>query len=238
MNAVTAAGAMAPVIGLSELSFELGAGELMIVEPERHVETVSLFDVAAGLMGPETGVVQFCGQDWQRMGLFAQSAARGRIGRIFAVEGWVSNLSVFENIALSQRHHTTRSDRELQREAAALLERIGMSDCLAERPHVLSHGELRRAQWVRAFMGEPALLLLNAPLLDVRPDDQAPLLELLCEARARGVAAMWKSRDAASWSGEEAGSDVTRVRFSGGKLLKQDSDDGPVGECRQREMKR
>jgi phospholipid/cholesterol/gamma-HCH transport system ATP-binding protein len=229
MEAVTVAGATAHVTGLSELSFGLGAGELMIVEPERHVETVSFFDVAAGLIHPDAGVVQFCGQDWRRMGLFAQSAARGRIGRIFAVEGWVSNLSIFENIALSQRHHTTRPDQDLQREAATLLERIGLRDCLAERPHVLSRGELRRAQWVRAFMGEPALLLLNAPLLDVRPDEQVPLLELLCEARSRGVAAMWKSRDAASWSGEEAGGAVVRVGFSGGKLLKPDSDDGPVG---------
>ncbi|MBL7077821.1 MAG: ATP-binding cassette domain-containing protein [Kiritimatiellae bacterium] len=218
MKQVTVAGASANVTALTDVSVVLMPGGLLVLEPERHVDTVSFYDVASGLISPDDGVVCFCGEDWQRMGLFSQSAARGRVGRIFEVEGWVSNLSMFENIALSQRHHTMRSDRKLRKAIGALLERIGLRDCLADRPHVLSRGELRRAQWVRAFLGEAALLLLNAPLLDVRPEDQPVLIDLVREARARGAAVVWKSCDAAPWSGREGFEDAVHGTLSVGRL--------------------
>jgi len=225
VDAVTVEGATAHITALTELSFELNAGELLVVVPERHVDTVSLYDVAAGLIAPDRGTVCFDGGDWQRMGLFDQSAVRGRIGRIFEVEGWVSNLNIFENIALSQRHHTTRPDGELREAIGRLCERIGLRDCLAERPHALARGERRRAQWVRALLGQPDLLLLNAPLLDVRVDDQAVLFELLAEARGRGTAVMWKSRDRASWKGQPGFEDAVIHLLVNGRL-ERDARDG------------
>ena len=159
------------------------------------------------------------------MGLFGQGAARGRIGRIFEAEGWVSNLDMYENIALSQRHHTSRSDRKLREAARELMVQIGLHDCLADRPHFLSRGDLRRAQWVRAFLGNAVLLLLDAPLQDVRPDDQAALVNLVGEARARGAAVIWKSRDAASWKGKQGFEDAMHGRFSGGRLVMSNADE-------------
>ncbi len=222
LEEVTAKGALTRVSDLTEMSLSIGAGDMLILEPERHVETVSFYDVASGLIAPDAGVVRFCGIDWQRMGFFQQSAARGRIGRIFEVEGWVSNLDIYENITLSQRHHTTISERELHVAVQELRERIGLRDCMAERPHLLSRSDLRRAQWVRAFLGDPVLLLLNAPLLDIRPDDQSVLFELIGEARSRGAAVVWKSRDALAQQGGQGLDGATRGRLSGGKLLLSD----------------
>ncbi len=226
---VTVTGGESHVKDLTDVSLSLGAGELLVLEPERHVETVSFYDAASGLIAPEKGVVRFCGADWQRMGLFQQNAARGRIGRIFEVGGWVSNLDMFENVALSQRHHTGRSDRELRKSALELMDRIGLRDCLAERPHGLSRGELRRAQWVRACLGDAVLLLFNAPLLDIRPDDQAALVELVGEARTRGAAVVWKSRDAASWRGKQGFEDAVHARFECGRLRVSNADEEGTG---------
>ena len=198
IEAVTVPGPASNVLGLTNISLQVAGGDLVLLEPEHHVETVSLYDVASGLIDPVEGAVRFDGVDWRRMGLYRSCAQRVRIGRIFAVEGWVSNLSMYENIALAQRHHTYRRDPDLRRAALALLERIGLHDCLDQRPHMLSRGQRRRAQWVRAFMGTPDLLLLNAPLLDVRPEDHAPLVALMTEARTRGAAVVWKSREAAA----------------------------------------
>ncbi len=227
---VTVSGTPTHVGDLAGISLSLAAGALLVLEPEHHVETVSFYDVVSGLIVPDQGVVRFCGEEWRRMGLFGQSAARGRIGRIFEVEGWVSNLDMYENIALSQRHHTTRSDRDLRNEMQKMMERIGLRDCVADRPHVLSRGELRRAQWVRAFMGDALLLLLNAPLLDIRPEDQPVLIELVCEARARGAAVIWKSRDAASWTGKQGFEDAIHGQLSGGRLLMADGNGESTGQ--------
>lgn len=219
LDAVTVSDRASHVSDLTDLTLTLNGGELLVVEPERHVETVSLYDVLAGLIAPEQGTVSFMGTDWQAMGLFSQSEARGRMGRIFEVEGWVSNLNIFENIALSQRHHTTRSDSELREEIVLLCERIGLRDCLADRPHGLSRSDRRRAQWVRAFLGTPDLLLLNAPLRDVPPDDHAVLGGVLAAARARGAAVVWKSPDAAALKEESLFDEARWSRLTGGRLV-------------------
>jgi phospholipid/cholesterol/gamma-HCH transport system ATP-binding protein len=218
MDHVTVAGEDPHVTALTDVSLALGAGDLLVVVPERLVETVSLYDVASGLIAPDSGRVLFGGRDWHSLGLFGQSAARGRIGRIFEVEGWVSNLSMFENIALSPRHHTLRSDRELRRDILGMFARIGLRDCLEERPHVQARSDLRRAQWVRAFLGTPELLLLNAPLQDIRPEDHAALFGLLGAARARGAAAIWKGRDAASWMGQPGFEGAVLCELKAGRL--------------------
>jgi phospholipid/cholesterol/gamma-HCH transport system ATP-binding protein len=218
LDGVSVTGASAHVVDLVDLSVSVGPGDLLVIEPERHVETVSLDDVASGLIAPDAGVVRFRGDDWQEMGLFAQSAARGRIGRIFESGGWVSNLDMYENIALSARHHAGSSDHALRRAARTLMERVGLHDCLAERPHHLSRSDLRRAQWVRAFLGDALLLLLNEPLLDIRPDTHPALLELVGAARARGAAVVWTSRDSAAWEGTQGFEDAVHGRFEGGRL--------------------
>ncbi|NQU40447.1 MAG: ATP-binding cassette domain-containing protein [Lentisphaerae bacterium] len=222
LDAVTVADPERSVMDLTDISLQLNRGDLLVVVPERHVETVSLYDVVSGLLTPDQGGVLFMGVDWQSMGLFGQSEARGRLHRVFEIEGWVSNLNVFENIALSERHHSARPDDELRQEMRMLLERVGLRDCLADRPHTLSRSERRRAQWVRAFMGAPDLLLLNAPLLDAAPVHHAALFALLAESLARGAAAIWKSQDATNLR-DEAGFKAARwSELAGGRMVEQE----------------
>jgi phospholipid/cholesterol/gamma-HCH transport system ATP-binding protein len=194
------------------------------------VETVSLYDVASGLIEPDGGEVRFLGNEWRRMGLFTQSAMRGRIGRMFEVEGWVSNLDMFENIALAERHHTSRPDRDLRAEVRELLDRVGMRDCLADRPHMLSPSQRRRAQWVRAFLGTPDLLLLNAPLVDVQLADHPPIFDLIEAARARGAGVIWRSRDPRGWKGRSGFEQVCCREMKGGRL--QGASSGETGGLR------
>ena len=47
------------------------------------------------------------------MSAWQQGTMRGHIGRVFVTPGWVSNLTVRENILLAQRHHTQRPDGEI-----------------------------------------------------------------------------------------------------------------------------
>ncbi len=218
MDAVTVSGSTAHIRDLVDVSLVLQGGELLVVTPERHAETVSLNDVLSGLIAPDRGEVRFMGKNWRRMGLFAESAARGRIGRVFEVEGWVSNLDMYENISLSQRHHTTRPDRALRKAIGESFDRVGLRDFLGERPHMLSRSERRRAQWVRAFLGKPDLLLLNAPMLDVQPAEQPPLFEWIEEARRGGAGVVWQSRQELSWKGQPGFADARCCEMKDGRL--------------------
>jgi phospholipid/cholesterol/gamma-HCH transport system ATP-binding protein len=103
--------------GLWSSSFQLNPGELLLLRIERENERLPLADATEGLVPPTQGSVMFLGQDWQRMSADLASAQRGRIGRLFEDEGWISDLEVDQNIMLSQRHHTARSEEDIMDEA-------------------------------------------------------------------------------------------------------------------------
>ena len=137
----------------------------MPVSAEVDLEYRDLLDIALGLTPPVSGRVLFRGRDWRDMNAFESSAARGDMGVVFEQRGWISSLTVIENIVLRVRHHTTRSEQDIHAEVAELLEVAGLAGSvdLELRPDVVSHRRLRPLEWVRACMGAPAVILLAYP---------------------------------------------------------------------------
>ena len=73
--------------GLWNVSFELNAGELLLVRIERENERLPLADATEGLVSPVQGTVTFLGADWQRLSADHAAAHRGKIGRLFEDDG-------------------------------------------------------------------------------------------------------------------------------------------------------
>ena len=193
---------------IEHVDLVVGPGDCVMVRQEAASQEAVLFDLAEGLRRPHDGCVRFLGRDWRRLSAFESARQRGRIGRVFETMGWVSNLNVYENIVLSQRHHTARGEDELREETEALVLRAGFAGIPHCRPHLLRRDELRRAQWVRAFLGEPALVLLERPQQDVKDDGAAVLWELIEETRARGGAVVWLGPEA----GVRPAGDISGIR--------------------------
>ncbi|MCA1810158.1 MAG: organic solvent ABC transporter ATP-binding protein, partial [Lentisphaerae bacterium] len=133
--------------------------------------------------------------DWSRIDQDQALRLRAQIGRVFDWHGWVSNLDVIENITLAQRHHTRRSLREITEEAQALASAFNLPEVPRGRPAAVPHRDLRRAEWVRAFMGRPALVCLERPGMGVAGEHLASLARAVNELCARGGAALWLAAD-------------------------------------------
>ena len=176
---------------LVDASLVLRPGDLAVVRLEADAVRLPLADAACGLVEPGVGSVRFGGQDWCRMGFGRAARERGRIGRTFEGLGWVANLDVDENVMLSQRHHTRRSDADLVAEAAALAGALGLPDLPRSRPAQTRRPVLARAALARAFMGDPALLLLERPEVGLYPEVMTALAEAVRSARRRGAAVLW-----------------------------------------------
>ncbi|MFH0952710.1 MAG: ATP-binding cassette domain-containing protein [Verrucomicrobiota bacterium] len=210
-------------VGLAGVSFSLGSGELMAVRVEAGQARIPLADAAEGLVEPGSGRVTFLGEDWLAMPPVRASTQRGRIGRVFERYGWISNLDVDENITLAQRHHTTRPLPEIEEEAERLVKMFGLPDLPRMRPALMKRADLRRAEWARAFLGGPVLVILEEPTRDVYADAVASLARAVEEARARGAAVMLISSDAQAWPTAAAGA-THRFEFKGGRLLPREKE--------------
>jgi len=185
---------------LCEVSFALGPGGAAVVKTETdnrmgEVEYCPLADAAQGLLLCGPGEVCFLGQDWASRTPLEQARARGRIGRVFAFNGWVHNLNVMENLTLAGRMHGRRPARELEAAAVTLAGRLGLEGVPAARPDAVRKGILRRLEWVRAFLGEPALVIVERPEAGVPRDALDALFETAAESGSRGAALLWITQD-------------------------------------------
>lgn len=170
------------------ISFRLGSGELMLVQVEPGNEQLPLADAAEGLAEPNEGGVVFLGERWSTATPDRQLGLRGRIGRVFDGPGWISNLNVLENLTLSQRHHTPRPVPDIMAEAQSLAKSFALTEVPVGRPAVILRRDLRRSEWIRAFLGQPSLILLERPTLGVAVEHVPLLMQAVEEARARGAA--------------------------------------------------
>jgi phospholipid/cholesterol/gamma-HCH transport system ATP-binding protein len=127
------------------------------------------------------------------------AALRGRIGRVFASGSWVGFLDVATNILLPRLHHTRDDPSDLRERATALSCAFGLPGLPLVRPGVLAASDLARAACVRAFLGDPMLVLLESPVQGRFTSLVPPLLDALAAARDRGAAAIWFTRSDLVW---------------------------------------
>jgi len=180
------------------VSFRLMPGDLARVQLEPGNEQLPLADAAEGLIEPDEGSVAFMGERWPEMTPDRELALRARIGRVFYGHGWISNLNVLENLILAQRHHTSRPDPEIMAEAQDLARSFGLREVPAGRPALVLQRDLRRAEWIRAFLGQPALILLERPMFGVAMEHRPKLIRAVEDGRTRGAAVLWIHDDNAT----------------------------------------
>lgn len=173
------------------LDLTLLPGDLALIDPADEPHEHAIADAARGLTLPARGEVRFLGRPWSALTSNQANALRGRIGHTFRRGGWVPYLSVADNIALGQLHHTRRPLDEVLNEGAGLAVHFGLPGLPGELPGEVPVAELLRAAQVRAFLGRPALLVLESPAGGLIPGLLAPLINAIREARDRHAAVLW-----------------------------------------------
>jgi phospholipid/cholesterol/gamma-HCH transport system ATP-binding protein len=182
-----------------EIHLRLMAGELALVDARHSARPAWLADLCCGLLPLAAGSARFLDHDWSAMPDDYAAALRGRIGRVFASGSWVGFLDVATNILLPRLHHTRDDPSDLRERATALSCAFGLPGLPLVRPGVLAASDLARAACVRAFLGDPMLVLLESPVQGRFTSLVPPLLDALAAARDRGAAAIWFTRSDLVW---------------------------------------
>lgn len=149
---------------LDGVSVHVDAGELLIVLGPSGAGKSSLLAVCGGLRTPTSGKVWIDGTDITGLKPAALTNLRRRhIGFVFQQSNLVPSLSALDQLLLLV-HMQGRKPRAADRDKAlALLEEVGMAEKKRRRGNQLSGGERQRVGIARAFMTDPALLLVDEP---------------------------------------------------------------------------
>jgi len=138
-----------------------------------------------------SGRILFEGVSWEYRSTYGLLANRGKIGWVVSQPAWVNNLNLLENVLLRPLHHTKTPRAELLAQAQELAYAVGLPEVPAGRMSTIETSKLRRAEWVRAFLGRPSLLLLHRAFGGIEPTHYPALAKVAADAKARGAAIVW-----------------------------------------------
>jgi phospholipid/cholesterol/gamma-HCH transport system ATP-binding protein len=183
-----------------DIEMNLFGGDLALINLERPRFGSIFGDACCGLHPPAEGSIFFLGKDWLSVPSDTANALRGRIGRVFTFGNWINRLTLLENMLLPQLHHTRRTFAELRDEAVHLAEHFGLPGLPTGLPDDVMRAELQRVACIRAFLGQPSLILLEEPTFGVYPDILPPLINAVRSARDRGCGVIWLTLEDQVWN--------------------------------------
>ena len=181
------------------LNLELEPGDLALIDARDLTLAGSFADLCCGLLPPPEGEVRFLQRNWSQQPPEMADALRGLIGRVLSNPGWLPFLDADMNILLQQVHHTRTDIEALRAEAIRLAEHFGLPGLPAGPMAQLSHVDVTRAGFVRAFIGGPKLVILESPIQGLHRDMVPALLNKLADVRDQGGAAIWLTRSRLVW---------------------------------------
>ena len=135
---------------------------------------------------PTAGTILFEGQDITAKG-FDVNRHRQKVGMVFQQFNLFNNLTVLENITISQIKVKGLSQAESEAKAMTLLKRVGLDDKAGSYPSQLSGGQKQRIAIVRALAMEPDVLLFDEPTSALDPEMVGEVLQVISNLAKDGI---------------------------------------------------
>ena len=171
---------------LKEIDLRIERGEVVVVCGPSGSGKSTLIRCINGLEAIRSGEIVVDGKRLSEPSLDLR-ALRAEIGFVFQQFNLYPHLSVMDNITLGPIKVRKLAREEAEKNAAQLLERVGIPDKAGAFPASLSGGQQQRVAIARALAMQPKIMLFDEPTSALDPEMINEVLEVMTDLARDGM---------------------------------------------------
>lgn len=181
---------------LTQVNLDLYEGDFTVIMGQSGSGKSTLLYALSGMDRATSGEVIYDNEDVVKMSEKKLANIRHNdFGFIFQQMYLVSNLSLFENVAVPGYLNKGKSAKEVNKKADDLLAQVGLTKVKMHLPKQVSGGEQQRCAIARAVINEPKLLFADEPTGALNRKNTKEVLDLLTELNKKGQSILMVTHD-------------------------------------------
>lgn len=214
---------------LEDVNVEIYEGDFTVIMGSSGAGKSTLLYCLSGMDSISDGDVLYRGHKITRYREKQMAALRTKeFGFVFQQTHLVSNLTLFENVAVAGYVSGGRKAKEVRDSARELLAKMRVEDAVMRFPSQVSGGEAQRAAIARAVINRPSLVFADEPTGALNKSNSEEVLGLLADLHRGGQGIVMVTHDV------RAALYGTRILYmEDGKIL----DELAMGGCEEKDAK-
>lgn len=174
-----------------DLNLHLPKGETLFVLGDSGSGKSLLLRICTGLILPEQGRVVLGGINLKTAPKEMIQELRAKVGFVFQDSALISNMAIYDNIALPIRYHKKWTEARVRARVEEQMERFGVDRAFDRSlPALLSLEMRKRAALARAFILDPEFLFLDQPVSGLEAETAHSLGQIIRDCQQKSGASL------------------------------------------------
>lgn len=181
---------------LSHVDVDIYEGDFTVIMGASGAGKSTLLYCLSGMDRITGGEILYRGQSISRFSENRMAGLRAKeFGFVFQQTHLVSNLTLFENVAVAGYVGKVHAPREVDETAASILAHMHLGGAQNRLPAQVSGGEAQRAAIARATINAPGLIFADEPTGALNKSNSEEVLSLLSELNRAGQSILMVTHD-------------------------------------------
>ena len=200
---------------ISNVDMQLFEGDFTVIMGASGSGKSTLLYALSGMDRATSGSIMYEGMDLVTLKEKKLAELRHTdFGFVFQQMHLVSNLTIFENVAVTGYLNKSVSAKETNRRTDELLEKMSISHIKTHLPSQVSGGEQQRCAIARAVINKPKLIFADEPTGALNRKNTSDVLDLMTQLNCEGQSILMVAHDV------RAAARANRILYlSDGKIL-------------------
>jgi phospholipid/cholesterol/gamma-HCH transport system ATP-binding protein len=162
-----------------DVTLEIPRGKITAIMGPSGTGKTTLLKLIARQLIPDHGLIMVDGMDVAQLSRSELFELRKHIGMLFQSGALLTDLSVFDNVALPLREHTSLPEEAIRLLVLMKLQAVGLRGAAGLMPSELSGGMSRRVALARAVVLDPQMIFYDEPFAGQDPITMGVLVRLI-----------------------------------------------------------